>query len=154
MITHFRSQARVIDLLGREQIADSPTAIGEVFKNALDAAARSVRVDFKDQSDLLEIHDDGLGMRYSDVVNKWLVLATDSSHLSAEANAAWAKYADAEQKQWLQEPRYGEKGIGRLSISILGRFTLLWTVWGGGTDKTGTLCLVHWHLFRHPLQKW
>lgn len=150
MISHFRSQARVIDLLGREQIADSPTAIGEVFKNALDAAARNVWVDFQDQSDLLEIRDDGLGMRYSDVVNKWLVLATDSSHRPAEANAAWAKYADKEQKQWLEEPRYGEKGIGRLSISILGRFTLLWTVWGSGTNKTGTLCLVHWHLFRHP----
>lgn len=150
MITHFRSQARVIDLLGREQIADSPTAIGEVFKNALDAAARNVWVDYQNQSDLLEIRDDGLGMRYCDVVDKWLVLATDSSHRPAEANAAWAKYADKEQKQWLKEPRYGEKGIGRLSISILGRFTLLWTVWGSGTNKTGTLCLVHWHLFRHP----
>jgi hypothetical protein len=83
-------------------------------------------------------------------VDKWLVLATDSSHRPAEANAAWAKYADKEQKQWLKEPRYGEKGIGRLSISILGRFTLLWSVWGSGANKTGTLCLVHWHLFRHP----
>lgn len=150
MITHFRSQARVIDLLGREQIADSPTAIGEVFKNALDAAARNVWVDFRDQTGLLLIRDDGLGMRYSDVLDKWLVLATDSSHRPAEANAEWAKYADTEQKQWLQEPRYGEKGIGRLSISLLGRFTLLWTVWGSGEHKTGTLCLVHWHLFRHP----
>lgn len=150
MITHFRSQARVIDLLGREQIADSPTAIGEVFKNALDAAARNVWVDYQDQSDLLVIRDDGLGMRYSDVVDKWLVLATDSSHRPVAANAAWARFADKEQKQWLNEPRYGEKGIGRLSISILGRFTLLWSVWGSGANKTGTLCLVHWHLFRHP----
>jgi signal transduction histidine kinase len=150
MITHFRSQARVIDLLGREQIADSPTAIGEVFKNALDAAARNVWVDYQDQSDLLVIRDDGLGMRYSDVVDKWLVLATDSSHRLVAANAAWAKFADKKQKQWLNEPRYGEKGIGRLSISILGRFALLWSVWGSGANKTGTLCLVHWHLFRHP----
>jgi len=150
MISHFRSQARVIDLLGREQIADSPTAIGEVFKNALDAAARNVWVDFQEQSDLLVIRDDGLGMRYSDVVDKWLVLATDSSHRPAEANAEWSKYANKEQKQLLIDPRYGEKGIGRLSISILGRYTLLWTVWGSGANKRGTLCLVHWHLFRHP----
>lgn len=149
MIAHFRSQARVIDLLGREQIADSPTAIGEVFKNALDAAARNVWVDYRNQSDTLEIRDDGLGMRHSDVLNKWLVLATDGSRDLATVNDAWAQYADEEQKQWLEEPRYGEKGIGRLSISILGRFTLLWSVWGSGDNKTGTLCLVHWHLFRH-----
>jgi signal transduction histidine kinase len=150
MITHFRSQARVIDLLGREQIADSPTAIGEVFKNAIDAAARNVWVDFQDRADQLVIRDDGLGMRYKDVVEKWLVLATDSSHRRAEANSKWATFADKEQKKWLKEPKYGEKGIGRLSISILGRFMLLWTVWGSGDHKTGTLCLVHWHLFRHP----
>lgn len=150
MLTNFRSQARVIDLLGREQIADSPTAIGEIFKNALDAAARNVWVDFQEERDLLIIHDDGLGMRYNDVTEKWLVLATDSSHQGSESNAAWAKFADKEQATWLKQPRYGEKGIGRLSISILGRFTLLWTVWGKGNEKVGTLCLVHWNLFRHP----
>jgi hypothetical protein len=150
MLTNFRSQARVIDLLGREQIADSPTAIGEIFKNALDAAARNVWVDYQDERDLLVIRDDGLGMRYADVTEKWLILATDSSHRGPESNTAWAKFADEEQKIWLQQPRYGEKGIGRLSISILGRFTLLWTVWGKGKAKTGTLCLVHWNLFRHP----
>lgn len=150
MIAHFRSQARVIDLLGREQIADSPTAIGELFKNSIDAGSRNVWVDYQEQNDLLVIRDDGLGMRHKDVVEKWLVLATDSSHRPAEANADWAIFADNEQKEWLKEPKYGEKGIGRLSISILGRFTLLWTVWGSGEQKTGTLCLVHWHLFRHP----
>ena len=149
---HFRSQARVIDLLGREQIADSPTAIGEIFKNALDAAAQNVWVDFQDNTQMLVIRDDGLGMRYSDVVDKWLVLATDSSHRSSVENAEWAKDANDSQKKWLVEPKYGEKGIGRLSISMLGRFTLLWTVWGSDERKRGTLCLVHWHLFRHPLK--
>ena len=44
----FKSRARVIDLLGRQQIADAPTATGELFKNALDAAACHVRVDYVD----------------------------------------------------------------------------------------------------------
>lgn len=150
MFANFRSQARVIDLLGREQIADSPTALGELFKNALDAAAKQVWVDYEEERDLLTIRDDGLGMRTEDVTDKWLVLATDSSHRPKESNQDWAKHATKEQRQWLSQPRYGEKGIGRLSVAILGRLAVLWTVWGKKEEKTGTLCIVHWNLFRHP----
>lgn len=150
MLANFRSQARVIDLLGREQIADSPTAIGELFKNSLDAAASRVWVNYDEKNELLSIHDDGLGMRKEDVTNKWLVLATDSSRRPQNENRDWSKHAAEEQKKWLKMPRYGEKGIGRLSVALLGRCSILWTVWGKGIDKTGTLCLVHWNLFRHP----
>lgn len=150
MLANFRSQARVVDLLGREQIADSPTAIGELFKNALDAGASQAWVDWNEEADLLTIRDNGLGMRPKDVTDKWLVLATDSSHRSDDENEEWAKHANSEQIQWLSQQRYGEKGIGRLSVAILGRLVLLWTVWGKGDDKTGTLCIVHWNLFRHP----
>jgi signal transduction histidine kinase len=150
MLAHFRSQARVIDLLGREQIADSPTAIGELFKNSLDAAASHAWVDYDTSQRVLTIRDDGLGMRTEDITNKWLVLATDSSHLPKEENKAWSMYATKQQREWLKMPRYGEKGIGRLSVAILGRCSLVWTVWGEGKNKTGTLCLVHWNLFRHP----
>ena len=150
MLANFRSQARVIDLLGREQIADAPTALGELFKNALDAAANKVWVDYKDERDLLTVRDNGLGMRTNDVTDKWLVLATDSSHRPKEGNKDWTKYATEEQLKWLSRPRYGEKGIGRLSVAILGRLAVIWTVWGEKKEKTGTLCIVHWNLFRHP----
>ena|GEM_PF-2166698 len=146
----FRSQARVIDLLGRQQIADSPTAMGEMFKNALDAGARNAWVDYRETSDVLVVRDDGLGMRPQDVLNKWLVLATDSSHRPASEDDGWLNYADKKQRKWLSEPRYGEKGIGRLSVSSLGRMVFLWTVWGEGKDKVGSLCLVHWNMFQHP----
>lgn len=150
MLANFRSQARVIDLLGREQIADSPTAIGELFKNSLDAAASHAWVDYDEEQSLLTIRDNGLGMRTEDVTNKWLVLATDSSHRPEAENQEWNKYASDQQREWLKLPRYGEKGIGRLSVALLGRLSLLWTVWGGENNRTGTLCVVHWNLFRHP----
>ena len=140
----------MIDLLGRQQIADSPTAMGEMFKNALDAGARNAWVDYRESSDLLVVRDDGLGMRPQDVLNKWLVLATDSSHRPASEDDGWLNYADKEQRKWLSEPKYGEKGIGRLSVSSLGRMVFLWTVWGDGKDKVGSLCLVHWNMFQHP----
>ena len=83
-IETFKSRARVIDLLGRQQIADAPTATGELFKNALDAGASHVQVDYVDPENsqgigFLRISDNGLGMRLQeDVVGKWLVLATES----------------------------------------------------------------------------
>lgn len=153
-IENFRSRARVIDLLGRQQIADAPTATGELFKNALDAAARRVQVDYSDADHsngigFLSIHDNGLGMRCrEDVVGKWLVLATESKFARKEDDG-WTEFATPEQKEWLKTT-YGEKGIGRLSVASLGRMTVLWSVWGEGAKKRGTLCIVHWHLFRHP----
>lgn len=153
-VENFRSRARVIDLLGRQQIADAPTATGELFKNALDAGATCVEVDYVDAEHsngigFLSIHDNGLGMRcQQDVVGKWLVLATESKFAKKEDDG-WTEFATPEQKQWI-ETTYGEKGIGRLSVASLGRMTILWSVWGAGAKKRGTLCIVHWHLFRHP----
>ena len=153
-IETFRSRARVIDLLGRQQIADAPTATGELFKNALDAGAKRVQVDYVDTEHghgvgFLRISDDGLGMRLQeDVVEKWLVLATESK-FAKKSDDGWAKFATEEQRQWIKTA-YGEKGIGRLSVASLGRMTILWSVWGDGAEKRGALCIVHWHLFQHP----
>lgn len=149
-ITTFKSRARVIDLLGRQQIADVPTAVGELLKNALDAGARHVWVNLRSDPRVLSIKDDGLGMRRDDVLNKWLILATESKYSSDTSKDQWLQFADAEQREWCNSPSYGEKGIGRLSIAALGRLVILWSVWGEGESKRGTLCLVHWHLFRHP----
>ena len=97
-IETFKSRARVIDLLGRQQIADAPTATGELFKNALDAAACHVRVDYVDPENnqgvgFLRICDNGLGMRLQeDVVGKWLVLATESK-FAKKADDGWAEFA-------------------------------------------------------------
>ncbi|WP_420026944.1 hypothetical protein ACN9LS_16300 [Escherichia coli] len=41
-----RTKARALDMLGRQQIAGIPTALSELFKNAHDAYADNVEVDF------------------------------------------------------------------------------------------------------------
>ena len=38
----FKTRARTIDHLGRGQIADAPTAVSELWKNAWDAYANNV----------------------------------------------------------------------------------------------------------------
>ncbi len=42
----FKTRARAVDMLRRQQIASISTAIGELFKNAFDAYATHVAVDY------------------------------------------------------------------------------------------------------------
>lgn len=145
----FKTRARVVDLLGREQIADAPTALTELLKNAVDAQAEKVTINFHSKAGLLEVSDDGLGMRPEDLMDRWLVLATDSRH--GKPDPEWYKYANEVQKKRLQKDRpFGEKGIGRLAVASLGNGVLVWTRWGKGKDLKRSMALVHWHLFRYP----
>lgn len=45
-MANFKASARSVDMLGRQQIAGIPNAINEIFKNAYDAYAKDVRVDY------------------------------------------------------------------------------------------------------------
>lgn len=147
---NFAARARVVDLLGREQIADAPTAVNELLKNAVDALANTAEVRFNREAQRLEIEDNGLGMRASDLLGKWLTLATDSKR--GPSDATWLVCATKEQKE--KHKAYhslGEKGIGRLAVAHLGRGVLIWTRWGCDRESNSehTMLFVHWSLFRH-----
>jgi len=123
----FRTKARAVDLLGKGQIADLPTAITELWKNGYDAYADNLNAElFKKgyqglESDYFIISDDGKGMSSSDILDKWLVLGTDSKS-RADMDS------EGEDTLWKQ-PRIkaGEKGIGRLSIAFVGNPMLMLT---------------------------
>src|SRR5712672_1574677 len=71
----FQTKARTLDHLGREQIADCPTAISELWKNSFDAYARSVYLDIFDGSEAVaSVVDDGHGMNRREFIEKWLVV--------------------------------------------------------------------------------
>lgn len=145
----FSARARVVDLLGREQIADAPTAVSELLKNAIDAAANNAKIDFSSAHGRLIIQDNGLGMRTHDVLHRWLVLATESKR--QEPDQDWLACANQRQKDAvLKHSPLGEKGIGRLAVSALGRAVIVWSRWCTGKTAEGTLLLVHWDVFRHP----
>ena len=57
----FTARARTIDMLGRQQIAGAATAISELFKNAHDAYASRVEVDYYRPEKLFLLRDDGIG---------------------------------------------------------------------------------------------
>jgi signal transduction histidine kinase len=140
-----RTRARAVDMLGRQQIAGTQNAINELFKNAHDAYAKQVRVDFfEDEGGFLVIRDDGVGMTKQDFEEKWLVLGTES------------KTGDNEKNQYRppgMEPRpvTGEKGIGRLAIALLGKQVLVLTraIRDDGLHDL-VIGLVHWGLFEMP----
>lgn len=123
----FRTKARAIDLLGRNQIADLPTAITELWKNGYDAYgdyldAGLYRVGYKDvENDIFVLSDDGFGMNQEDIMNKWIVIGTDNK--KREDNIASAEERFGKKKRI----PLGEKGIGRLSVTYLGNHMLMIT---------------------------
>lgn len=124
----FRTKARAVDLLGKGQIADLPTAITELWKNGYDAYADNLTAElfmsgYKGlTSPIFVISDDGTGMTRSDILDKWLVLGVDSKSRSSQADK------EGEDTLW-KKPRIkaGEKGIGRLSVAFLGSPMLMLT---------------------------
>ena len=145
-MARFRTSARTVDMLGRQQIAGIPTAISELFKNAHDAYATLVEGDFYRPEKLLVLRDNGLGMTHEDVLERWLVLGTDSKLDGGTAMTALAKSLGMEPR----EPT-GEKGIGRLAIAAIGPQVLLITRARRGDGLHPTVAaFVNWSLFELP----
>ncbi len=141
----FKTRARAVDMLGRQQIADVSTAISELFKNAHDAYADHVEVDYFRSDSLLVIRDDGIGMTKEEFENRWLVLGTESKLDSASHNEKF-KPADKPKRAIM-----GEKGIGRLAIALLGSQVLVLTRAKRGRRLSDlSMCFIHWGLFAIP----
>lgn len=151
-MTQLRVRARAVDMLGRQQIAGIPTAIHELFKNAHDAYAERVEVDFYRRSRVLVLRDDGYGMTRDELENRWLTLGTES-----RVNANRPKTEGEKDEEWRGPKKLpkrvimGEKGIGRLAIAVIAPITLLMT---RASRPDGlhhlVVALVHWGIFEQP----
>ena len=136
----FQTRARTIDHLGREQIADCPTAISELWKNAYDAYARNVALQiFDDDTPVAAMLDDGHGMNREEFINKWLVVGTESK--------ASGEVTPIEDRDGLKyRPRQGQKGIGRLSCANIGPLMLLVSK---RRAQDFVAALIDWRLFEN-----
>jgi len=137
----FQTRARTIDHLGREQIADVPTAVSELWKNAYDAYARHVSLHIYGQfkSPLAAVFDDGVGMTPEQFIETWLVVGTESKVVT-EVPAALRKGLSP-------RPKQGQKGIGRLSVAALGATVL---VVSKQETSPFVVSLIDWRLFENP----
>lgn len=137
----FRTRARTVDHLGREQIADCPTAVSELWKNAYDAYARCAELHvFGGPHPVAALVDDGHGMSYAEFVERWLMLGT-------EAKAGDSDAPEADRKGLPRRVRQGQKGIGRLSVAYLGPTVLVLTK---RSREVFVAALIDWRLFQNP----
>ena len=145
-MANFKARARALDMLGRQQIASIPTAISELFKNAHDAYADTVEVDFIMDSGLFILRDDGVGMTQEEFEERWLVIGTESK-LNTNKGIKTARNDPNKEKR----PIMGEKGIGRLAIALIGPQVLVLTR-ARTNDKLDDLvaAFIHWGFFECP----
>jgi signal transduction histidine kinase len=145
-MANFKARARAIDMLGRQQIAGIPTAISELFKNAHDAYADRVEVDYYRSDKLFVLRDDGLGMTYDDFENRWLTIGTESKMVARSGMLPPPKAVDKPLR-----PILGEKGIGRLAIAAIGSHVLILTrAKRGNTLHDTVAAYIHWRIFEMP----
>lgn len=137
----FKTRARTIDHLGREQIADCPTAVSELWKNAYDAYATTIGLHIYDgELPTVSLVDNGHGMSRQEFIDKWLVIGTESK-------ASGAIVEEADRKGLPIRPKQGQKGIGRLSSAFLGPLLLVVSKRKG---ELFTAALIDWRLFENP----
>lgn len=116
----FRISSGLKNLIGKDLIGDKFIAIFELVKNAYDADASKVVITFKKDingKNCICITDDGCGMSYDDIINKWLFVAY--SEKKAE-NKSKSSYRDAIRREYA-----GAKGVGRFSCDRLGSSLVL-----------------------------
>jgi signal transduction histidine kinase len=130
-------------MLGRQQIAGVPTAISELFKNAHDAYANRVEVDYYRWNRLFILRDDGIGMTREDFEGRWLTLGTDSK--------IGANLIQPPLSRGTFRPTMGEKGIGRLAIGAIGPQVLVMTrAEHFGQECPLVVSFINWSAFSIP----
>src|SRR5438874_396520 len=115
-ILRFRTGAAMPARLGAEQLRDETTAVIELVKNAYDADATVVTVEFSESNgeQRLEIQDNGIGMTPDDLNSKWMWLATENK-------------VREDRSPMLRRRRLGQKGVGRFAAQKLGHRLVLRT---------------------------
>jgi len=130
----FKAHARLLTMLGEQLIKNERVALVELVKNAFDADATQVLVDFRGFSEAfvpgpnasIVITDNGIGMTDHLVRTAWMNPATPSKKL-LKANEPTTKFGRVLQ---------GEKGIGRFATFKLGSEVTLVTRARGAEYET------------------
>ncbi|MEJ0051698.1 MAG: sensor histidine kinase [Methylovirgula sp.] len=132
---HFDVSTGLKRVLGRELITDHEVAIFEMVKNSFDAGADTVHIHF--ENDSVIVADNGTGMSYDDLNNKWLFVA-----YSAKRNEESSDF----RQQAADRHVAGSKGIGRFSSDRLGEELTLQTIAKGAPSIVHRLD-INWQRF-------
>ncbi len=109
----WRFDVSTFRLIGRELITDRVTALFELVKNCYDANATDVTISFDNVGNIndnssISIKDNGIGMSFVDVRDKWMVIGTSNKRTNQYSPMPFNRKC------------VGEKGIGRFAVDKLG----------------------------------
>lgn len=116
----WRFDVSTFRLIGRDLITDRVTALFELVKNCYDANSQNVNVLFENISagkkkPVIRIEDDGYGMSFEDIRDKWMVIGTSSKRSHPYSPMPYNRKC------------VGEKGIGRFAVDKLGDYVSIIT---------------------------
>ena len=136
----FRISSGLKNIIGRDLISDKFIAIFELVKNSYDAGASKVDISFiknEKEKDLIVISDNGSGMTYDDIINKWLFVAYSEKKIkNREKNTFRDK---------IKREIAGAKGVGRFSCDRLG--SLLTLITKVKSEEVANKVEVNWDKF-------
>jgi signal transduction histidine kinase len=125
----FKVSSELKNIIGRDLITDDLIAIYELVKNSYDANAKKVNIVFKhikaeaDKRAKIFVIDDGDGMSYADLKEKWLLVGYSWKQKQEEE----LESKDFRNKIGKRRIFAGAKGIGRFSCDRLGSKLKLYT---------------------------
>lgn len=141
---HFRTNALLKSIIGKDLITDDNIAVLELVKNSFDAGSKKVEITFDNilknddtskikaptqNSSRLIIRDEGIGMEEYDITEKWLNIAYSEKK---------------EKKEEFGRVLAGNKGVGRFSCDRLGRFLTIYSKKKGGSYNK---LFIDWRVF-------
>jgi len=113
---YFKISSALKNLIGSDLITDNFVAVFELVKNSFDARATEVKITFEDiysKNAKIIIQDNGKGMDYEDLTEKWLFLGYSAKRDGTE------DYRDKIKSGRIYA---GAKGVGRFSCDRLGKY--------------------------------
>ena len=146
----FKISSALKNIIGSDLINDDYIAVFELVKNSYDAHATRVEIIFENiysKNAKIIIKDNGKGMNYDDLTNKWLFVAYSAKKEGTEEDSY-----DYRDKIKVKRAYAGAKGIGRFSCDRLGGELYLETVKDEKNPKVETL-LTEWDKFEGNLKE-
>lgn len=146
----FKISSALKNIIGSDLISDDFIAVFELVKNSYDAHATKVEITFENiysENAKIIIKDNGKGMSYDDLVEKWLFVAYSAKREGTEEDSY-----DYRDKIKIKRAYAGAKGIGRFSCDRLGGELYLETIKDEPNAKVETL-LTQWDKFEGNLKE-
>jgi signal transduction histidine kinase len=134
----FNVSSGLKSVLGSDLITDDEVAVFELVKNSFDAGAK--RVDLFFSHEQIVISDNGSGMSFADIKEKWLFVAYSAKRGGDRGEDFRNDIAD-------RAYYAGSKGIGRFSSDRLGKIVRLQTRPKGERSEPVHSIEVNWTLF-------